>query len=72
MYRTHLQIINYLVICLSADGLSIIIKVSFLGTVGKGWHDSISNTYVVKEDKFYARKNALIALEKIGQIGSDY
>ena len=52
--------------CIPFDALS------FLGTVGKGWHDSISNTYVVKEDKFYARKNALIALEKIGQIGSDY
>ncbi|MBU2927935.1 RDD family protein [Winogradskyella psychrotolerans] len=45
---------------------------SFLGTIGKGWHDSLSNTCVVKEDKFYARKNALLALEKIGQIGNDY
>ncbi|WP_178986089.1 RDD family protein [Winogradskyella helgolandensis] len=52
--------------CIPFDALS------FLGTIGKGWHDSLSNTYVVKEDEFYARKNALIALEKIGQIGREY
>lgn len=44
---------------------------SFLGTNGKGWHDSIANCYVVKADKFNERKNAILELEQIGLIGED-
>jgi uncharacterized RDD family membrane protein YckC len=39
---------------------------SFLGTNGKGWHDSISNTYVVDIDRFEARKRSNNELEQIG------
>jgi uncharacterized RDD family membrane protein YckC len=45
---------------------------SFLGTNGRGWHDSIANCYVVKADKFNEKKNAIIELEQIGQIGEAY
>ncbi len=39
---------------------------SFLGTNGKGWHDSISKTYVVDIDKFESKKQTEINLEAIG------
>ena len=39
---------------------------SFLGTNGKGWHDSISNTYVVDIAKFEAKKKSHSELEQIG------
>ncbi|RYH73459.1 RDD family protein [Flavobacteriaceae bacterium 144Ye] len=39
---------------------------SFLGTNGKGWHDSISKTYVVDIDKFETKKQTEINLEAIG------
>ncbi|WP_460220130.1 RDD family protein [Psychroserpens sp. MEBiC05023] len=42
---------------------------SFLGANGKGWHDSIPKTYVVKIDKFKEKKNEVFELEQIGQIG---
>jgi len=42
---------------------------SFLGTNGKGWHDSIPQTYVVQADKFYEKKHTVQELEQIGQIG---
>jgi len=40
---------------------------SFLGDQGRGWHDSISETYVVDEAKFRAKKNAEQELELIGK-----
>lgn len=39
---------------------------SFLGASGRGWHDTISKTYVVDIDKFEAKKKALVELEQIG------
>ncbi|MCL6296228.1 RDD family protein [Jejuia spongiicola] len=42
------------------DGLS------FLGTNGKGWHDSISGTFVVDTAKFEARKTSYSELDQIG------
>lgn len=39
---------------------------SFLGTNGKGWHDSLSKTYVVDVVKFDARKTTELELEQIG------
>ena len=44
------------------DGLS------FLGTNGKGWHDSLSKTYVVDVEKFEAKYNAVTEIEEIGKI----
>ena len=41
---------------------------SFLGTDGKGWHDSISNTFVVDIAKFEARKRTQNELDQIGLI----
>ncbi|WP_406685105.1 RDD family protein [Seonamhaeicola sp. MEBiC1930] len=43
------------------DGLS------FLGTNGKGWHDSISKTYVVDEIKFNNKRKFKLELELIGK-----
>ncbi|MCK7589253.1 RDD family protein [Subsaxibacter sp. CAU 1640] len=40
---------------------------SFLGTNGKGWHDSISNTYVVDIAKFDSKRLVAEELEKLGQ-----
>lgn len=40
---------------------------SFLGTDGKGWHDSLSKTYVVDEKKYQAKKETVIGLEEIGR-----
>ncbi|MBR9915210.1 MAG: RDD family protein [Algicola sp.] len=42
---------------------------SFLGTNGKGWHDSIAKTYVVKADKFLEKKRTVLELEQIGTTG---
>tara|TARA_R110002050_G_scaffold57866_7_gene130234 strand:- start:22557 stop:23063 length:507 start_codon:yes stop_codon:yes gene_type:complete len=39
---------------------------SFLGTIGKGWHDSISNTFVVDIVKFEAKKKSYSELDQIG------
>ncbi|WP_052143692.1 RDD family protein [Wocania ichthyoenteri] len=41
---------------------------SFLGAEGRGWHDSMSNTYVVDEKKFKAKKNAQNELDQIGVV----
>lgn len=43
------------------DGLS------FLGTNGKGWHDSISKTYVVDIEKFKTGQILANELDQIGQ-----
>ncbi len=40
---------------------------SFLGDQGRGWHDSISETYVVDEVKFKAKKETEQELEFIGK-----
>lgn len=45
---------------------------SFLGEVGKGWHDSISKTYVVDIAKFEAKIATSEGLEEIGRIGVEY
>lgn len=42
---------------------------SFLGTEGKGWHDSISKTHVVDIAKFEAKIATFEGLEEIGRIG---
>lgn len=39
---------------------------SFLGQDGRGWHDSMSNTYVVEIDRFEAKKRSLHELNQIG------
>lgn len=39
---------------------------SFLGSEGRGWHDTISKTYVVDIDKFEAKKKSQDELEQIG------
>lgn len=40
---------------------------SFLGEPDKGWHDSISKTYVVKKDVLEQRKRAYNSVEDIGK-----
>nr|WP_321234563.1 RDD family protein [uncultured Psychroserpens sp.] len=42
---------------------------SFLGNDSKGWHDSISKTYVVDIKKFEAKKQTFEELDEIGRIG---
>lgn len=44
---------------------------SFLGEEGKGWHDSISKTYVVDIEKFESKNKIKQGIEEIGQIGED-
>lgn len=44
-------------------------QLSFLGQDGKGWHDSISKTYVVDIEKFEAKIKIKQGIEEIGQIG---
>lgn len=39
---------------------------SFLGTPSRGWHDSISNTYVVKKEAFKRSRDSFHSLEEIG------
>ncbi len=40
---------------------------SFLGDEGRGWHDSISNTYVVSVKRFNAKRDSANSLEQIGK-----
>ena len=42
------------------DGLS------FFGTPSRGWHDSISNTYVVRKEDFEREKELFYSFEQIG------
>ena len=42
---------------------------SFLGDDGKGWHDSISKTYVVDIKKYETKKQTIEELDEIGRIG---
>lgn len=42
---------------------------SFLGQDGKGWHDTISKTYVVDIKKYEMKKQTIEELEDIGRIG---
>lgn len=44
---------------------------SFLGTEGRGWHDSMSDTYVVDIKKHQAKLNAQLEIELIGKISED-
>ena len=44
---------------------------SFLGSEGRGWHDSISNTYVVDIVRFEAKKKAQNELDLIGKPQED-
>ena len=39
---------------------------SFLGSEGRGWHDTISKTYVVEEKRFKDKLRALNNLDEIG------
>ena len=41
---------------------------SFLGEDGKGWHDSISKTYVVDINKFESKRDTELSLEQIGKL----
>ena len=41
---------------------------SFLGKKGKGWHDSISKTYVVDIEKFEAGRFMALELDQIGRM----
>ncbi|MCW1148012.1 RDD family protein [Flavobacterium lacisediminis] len=41
---------------------------SFLGGNTRGWHDSLSDTYVVKKDLLDERKNQFYELDEIGKI----
>src|SRR5690606_1965964 len=40
---------------------------SFLGNPSRGWHDSISDTYVVNKEKLEERMNLHSAFEELGQ-----
>lgn len=39
---------------------------SYLGTPSRGWHDTISSTYVVKKEAFQTAKELFYSLEEIG------
>jgi uncharacterized RDD family membrane protein YckC len=39
---------------------------SFLGTPSRGWHDSITDTYVVRKDDFEKSKELFYAFDEIG------
>lgn len=41
---------------------------SFLGNSGRGWHDSISETYVVKKDLLEQRMRIHNSFDEIGQV----
>lgn len=41
-------------------------NLSFLGTPSRGWHDSITDTYVVRKDDFERKKELFYAFEEIG------
>jgi uncharacterized RDD family membrane protein YckC len=40
---------------------------SFLGSEGRGWHDSVSDTYVVDVKKFNAKRDAKHDIDRIGE-----
>lgn len=40
---------------------------SFLGEDGKGWHDSISKTYVIDDKRFREKNETVQGLEEIGK-----
>lgn len=40
---------------------------SFLGSYGRGWHDTISDTYVVKKDVFEREKELFYSFDEIGK-----
>ncbi|TNJ45308.1 RDD family protein [Tamlana fucoidanivorans] len=40
---------------------------SFLGAGGRGWHDTLSKTFVVDIERFHAKQDALSALDDIGK-----
>jgi len=40
---------------------------SFLGGNARGWHDSLSNTYVVKKELLEAKRNQFYELDEIGK-----
>ncbi|MBK9736003.1 MAG: RDD family protein [Saprospiraceae bacterium] len=44
---------------------------SFLGQQGRGWHDTISNTYVVKKKQLETDRDNFYALETLGEEISD-
>jgi len=44
---------------------------SFLGSEGRGWHDTISKTYVVDIDKFEAKQRSYNELDQIGVMQQD-
>lgn len=39
---------------------------SFLGTPSRGWHDTITNTYVVKKEAFEQARELFYSLDEIG------
>ena len=39
---------------------------SFLGSDARGWHDSISETYVVNEKLYNEKRNSIDSIDKIG------
>jgi uncharacterized RDD family membrane protein YckC len=41
-------------------------NLSFLGTPSRGWHDSITHTYLVRKDDFEKSKELFYALDEIG------
>lgn len=41
-------------------------NLSFLGNPSRGWHDSITDTYVVRKDDFEKSKELFYALDEIG------
>lgn len=40
---------------------------SFLGTPCRGWHDSLSNTYVVQKELFEEKRESFYSLNEIGK-----
>ncbi len=42
-------------------------SISFLGSEGRGWHDSVSDTYVIDLKKYEAKKTAQFNLEELGK-----
>jgi uncharacterized RDD family membrane protein YckC len=44
---------------------------SFLGSEGRGWHDSVSDTYVVDIKKFNAQRDAAQDIDMIGETIED-
>ncbi|MGL2965632.1 RDD family protein [Flavobacterium sp. XGLA_31] len=44
-------------------------QLSFLGTPCRGWHDSLSKTYVVKKNLFEEKRDLFYSFEEIGKTG---